>query len=256
MNARETTALDLPVATEPSYDAYAQLAKMLLPSSGCVAVYGSDGELIWCSDGYERPDLRNLVDQFKGEATSQQAHQGAVRKTSSGLTALVARLGDPADRTLGFVLIELGASRNAGGSMAASLMRPLFQSLSAQLALAEPSGAERPMSADPRLDFLLALSEIDFLSHDAIEQVLRRSLDDMDCVSAAFCVPERDLAIVVDREPEIDAANRDLLRQTRKHLLAWAQLNNRPMVVNRVETRSDKSPYKILSCPAQDADHR
>ena len=44
------------------YAPYGQLVKMLLPSAGSTAIYDAQGELVWCSDGYERPDLRGLLE--------------------------------------------------------------------------------------------------------------------------------------------------------------------------------------------------
>ena len=48
-----TTALKKPVDERDenaSYAPYGQLVKMLIPSSGCVALYDASGDLIWCSD--------------------------------------------------------------------------------------------------------------------------------------------------------------------------------------------------------------
>ena len=36
---------------------------MLLPSARSVAICDARAELVWCSDGYERPDLRALLAQ-------------------------------------------------------------------------------------------------------------------------------------------------------------------------------------------------
>jgi hypothetical protein len=66
-----TTALKEPVpvagSESASYAPYAQLVKMLVPSSGCVALYDASGDLIWCSDGYEPPDFREIVEAIKIE---------------------------------------------------------------------------------------------------------------------------------------------------------------------------------------------
>ena len=248
-------------AAAPGYAAYAQLVRMLLPSSGCLAIYAVDGDLGWCSDGFERPDFRELVDEFRSREQGVGANRGTIRKTTAGVSALVARLADEAGATLGYVLIELGrAHSGAGSSMAASLTRPLFACLAAQLALERPDAAAGPRTeakepkrpVDARMDFLLGIGEIDLTSPAAIRRLLKRSVDHLDCVSAVFCIPDQDLTEIAERATLADDATRARLDATRKNLLAWVQLNNRPMVVNRIE--SGKAPYKILSCPVVNRD--
>lgn len=270
MNAPETVEAKSERAT-PVYESYAQLVKMLLPSSGCVAIYAVDGDLAWCSDGFERPDFRELVEDFRTRNQGLAPNQGVIRETSAGATAVIARLGDDGADALGYVLIELGRTpSSAGKSMAASMTRPLFHCLAAQLAKEQPADetpqapramvAEGPIANEPvptetsgtgdgsRLNFLLELGTIDLESADAIGQLLGRCVTDLDCLSAVFCIPDQDLIETADGAA--DADTREQLDATRKHLLAWAQLNNRPMVVNRVD--SVKAPYKILSCPVTD----
>ena len=255
MNAPETAEAKAELVT-PVYEAYARLVKMLLPSSGCLAIYAIDGDLAWCSDGFERPDSRELIDDFRNRNQGLEPNQGVIRETTAGVNALIARLGDSAGEVLGYVLIELGRKHtNAGRSMAASMTRPLLSCLASQLALerapSEAVEAETPFE-DPRLNFLLGIGDIDLNGPHAIHHLLSRCVDHLDCVSAVFCIPDQDLTEIVERAP--DDETRTQLDGTRKHLLAWAQLNNRPMVVNRVDTV--KAPYKILSCPVVDRELR
>lgn len=244
----------------PPYGAYGQLVRMLLPSSGCVAIHAPNGDLAWCSDGYERPDFRSLIEESAREPGAL-ANQGQLRKTVGGVGAIVTRLADPGGAVLGFMLVELrGAATAASGSMAVSLLRPLFTALAAQLAVerAAAVGAKAPDVAgasdaaearpgDARLDFLLGAGEIDFASPRAVQELLQRCVDRLDCLAAALCIPDQELTEVAERAAPTDPETRARLEATRRHLLAWAQLNNRPMVVNRIDQA--KSPYKILSAP-------
>lgn len=239
------------------YEAYAQLLKMLLPSSGCLAIYAIDGDLAWCSDGFERPDFRELVDDYRNLNQAVESNQGVVRETTAGVNALIARLGDSDGQVLGYALIELGKRHGkAGQSMAASMTRPLLSCLASQLALERPTGevleaqVDRPPLEDSRLNFLLGIGDLDLNSPHAIHHLLSRCVDQLDCVSAVFCIPDQGLTVVA--EGTADDETRAQLDGTRKHLLAWAQLNNRPMVVNRVD--SVKAPYKILTCPVVASD--
>jgi diguanylate cyclase (GGDEF)-like protein len=251
MNAPEAAQAKTEDVT-PVYEAYARLVKMLLPSSGCLAIYAVDGDLAWGSDGYERPDFRQLVDSFRGRNQGPDQNQGVIRETGAGVNVLIARLGDLAGDVLGYVVIELGRnSTNAGRSMAASMTRPLLRCLASQLALERPRSPAveaRAAREDPRLSFILGISEIDLNGPNAIHDLLLRCVRHLDCVSAVFCIPDLDLTEIA--ESTANDASRAQLDTTRKHLLAWVQLNNRPMVVNRVD--SVKAPHKILSCPVVD----
>lgn len=261
-------AMNVPATVEakaqpvtPVYEAYAQLVKMLLPSSGCVAIYAIDGDLAWCSDGFERPDFRELVEDFRNRNQGLSLNQGVIRDTSAGATAVIAKLGGSSGEVFGYVLVELGRTHsNSGKSMAASMTRPLFRCLASQLALERPA-ADPPVAAkqepqatgvDVRMNFLLGIAEIDLASPGAIGQLLKRCVEQLDCLCAVFCIPDQGLTEIA--QSATDAETRAQLDATRKHLLAWVQLNNKPMVVNRVD--SVKAPYKILSCPVADREAR
>jgi len=227
---------------------FAQLAKMLVPSSGCVSLYDAHGELIWCSDGYEQPDLRELVDFLRAQLNATPA----VRKTATGITALTARLRGERQETLGYVIIELAAERSTGHALAANLLKPLVECIRARLSAERASPEATATVAAGDLDFLIGVSEIEQSGPEALRALLRRCIDNMDCESAAFVSPDQDLSIIVQREDGGGECS-DFLERTRKHLLAWAQLNNRPIVVNRVGNSPGTAPYKILSCPVRDA---
>lgn len=238
------------------YDAYAQLLKMLLPSSECLAIYSTEAELVWCSDGFERPGFRELVASFGPEIPGNEDNQAVVRESAGGGVALMARLADANGQPLGYALIDLDrAHSNAGNSMAISITRPLLACLASQLRLErEVAAAPLPpkVAGGPRLDFLLGLGDVDLSSEDAVHDLMQRCVDELDCLSAVFCMPSAGLTVIADSVD--DAAIRARLTATRKHLLAWARLNNRPMVVNRID--HDKAPFKILSFPVVDREAR
>ncbi len=116
-----------------SYAPYGQLVKMLMPSVGSIAIYGPDGELVWCSDGYERPDLRGLLESLR--ASDTVAGRGKVESTSAGVPAFVSGLRGTDMRPLGSIVIELSHTQNSrySGSMVASLLRPVLDCLESRL---------------------------------------------------------------------------------------------------------------------------
>lgn len=265
MNAPQTSqpASD---SAAPGYTAYAQLIKMLLPSSGCLAVYDIDGDLNWCSGGYERPDFRDLVDSFRSRAGSVEPNHGQLSQTSAGASALVARLVSESGQPLGYVLIELGpAHSGAGNTMAASLTRPLLSCLATQLALEAalsspapgPVATPGPAAAPPgagRLRQLLNVCSVNSKGPGRIGELLERCVDQLGCMSAVFCVPDQDLTEMAFSDADQDAQVRSQFEATMKPLIAWAQLNNRPMVANGIDKAN--TPFKILSCPVMGRDGR
>jgi diguanylate cyclase (GGDEF)-like protein len=238
---------------ELGFAPYAQLAKMLVPSIGTICVYDGDGDLIWSSDGYASPEFSELVEDLRKQEPGSQI--ASVRSTSSGLSALAAPLvGDGFER-LGYVIIELAAERVGGHAMAANLLKPVIECLRARLNLEQARPAPTATIAAGDLDFLIGVSEIEQSGGDSVRHLLTKCVDNLDCVSAAFVAPDQNISVIVHRAPIAAGQSVEILDRTQKHLLAWAQLNNRPMVVNRVGAGDQVAPYKILSCPVRDNDN-
>jgi diguanylate cyclase (GGDEF)-like protein len=242
---------------------------MLLPSVGSIAIYEASGELVWCSDGYERPDLRELLDSLL--ASDTVAGRGRIESTSAGVPAFIAGLKGQDNRPLGSVVIELPSNQGSrSGSMVGSLLRPLLDCLESRMDLERPgdveAGAdEQAPDAEPSesvpdsselggLDLLLTVDENDREDASALQHLLRHCVEHLGCEIGALLVPDKNLAFSFAKDDSITGSQ--LLDRTQKHLLAWAQLNNRPMVVNRVAAASDVAPYKILSCPVRDLHSR
>src|SRR5688572_25399964 len=110
---------------------------MLLPSARSVALYDAVSGLIWCSDGFERLDLRVLLEQHRASETL--ASRGNMERTNAGTRVFIAALRGPDARPLGSLLIELGnGSSRSTPSMVASMLRPVLDCLESKLAV-EPS---------------------------------------------------------------------------------------------------------------------
>ena len=89
-----------------TYAPFAQLIKMLLPSARSVILYDTRRELVWCSDGYERPELRALLDVER--AGDEQATRGSVETTSEGTPVFVSTLRGASGQPLGSLVVEPG----------------------------------------------------------------------------------------------------------------------------------------------------
>ncbi len=323
--------------TSQTFMPYAQLAKMLVPSSGCLSLYLPSGDLRWSSEGFEKPDFRELVDKLIGD--DELSAQGTVQTTSTGISAYVAPVLTAGIEPLGYLVVELTSNRVQAQGLASHLLNPLTECLSSSLALdaptpatvappaavpvdsvvddagevspaavpvpaaeaaAEPAPAVEPVApaaadtpaptaapepvaaaaqaqlvpsdaapvtapdaaagvaaalapgADAQdLDFLIAVSEVTAAGKDGIRALLERCLDALGCESAAFMSPEDGQSVIVHRAAARADAGVSFVGRARRHLMAWAQLNNRPMIVNRVSQAPAVAPYKILACPVR-----
>jgi diguanylate cyclase (GGDEF)-like protein len=234
------------------FGSYAQLVKMLVPSSGSIAIYDVHREPLWCSDGYERPDLRELLDSLQADGAEFDPSPGRVLETASGVTAYAATLQSGSVERLGFVVVELGSPGTPAraDSIAPSLLRPVLECLAARISLERDSSADGNQRDD--LELLLALDESEPEGGQSLQALIAHCVATLGCACGAFLVPERGLNVVANRSEAEAKQHSHLLDRTQKHLLAWARLNNRPMVVNRVGSNGTMAPYKILSCPARD----
>jgi len=243
------------VSDKGGYAPYGQLVKMLLPSARSIAIYDSAGELVWCSDGYERPELRKLLDELR--ASDTVAGRGRVENTVDGAPAFVAGLRAADGAPLGALVIELNLNNNQSGrysgSMLAGLLRPVLDCLENRMNL-ERTVLAPVRSDDGGLDLLLSVDENEREDASALEQLMRHCVQHLGCALGALLVPDKNVSISCALDPALDGSQ--VLDRTQRHLLAWVQLNNRPMVVNRVAGSSDAAPYKILSCPIRDPNNR
>jgi diguanylate cyclase (GGDEF)-like protein len=217
---------------------------MLLPSARSVAIYDPLAELVWCSDGFERPDLRTLLEQQR--ASDTLATRGSVESTTDGVPVFISGLRGADMRPLGSLVIELGGggSSRSTPSMIVSMLRPVLDCLEGHMDL-EHSTLVGDRSAG--LELLLSVDEHDREDTSALQALVRHCTRELNCVTGALIVPDKNLELSFSSGDSPQSAQ--LLDRTQKHLLAWVRLNNRPMVVNRAGTAA---PYKILSCPLHD----
>ena len=238
----------------PGLAAYGQLIKMLLPSTGSIAIYDNASELLWCSHGYEQLDLRQLLERMRSSDTV--ASRGSIELTSGGVPAFVALLRGTHARPLGSLVVELNQNSKQTPSMVLSMLRPVLDTLENRLDLERTRSANAAdTNADNEgLELLLSVDEAGQLDSGALVELLRHCIQHLGCVLGALLVPDKNLLVSCAADESVSGAT--ILDRTQKHLLAWAQLNNRPMVVNRVAGAGGVAPYKILSCPIRDVHTR
>ena len=76
------------------YAPYGQLIKMLLPRCGVIAFYGADEDLLWCSDGCERLDLKVLLGELRDGEPDELNGGGAIRAFSDDDDIVRIRTGE------------------------------------------------------------------------------------------------------------------------------------------------------------------
>ena len=243
-------------AVGDGYAPYGQLIKMLLPSAGSIAIYDASHEVLWCSDGYARPDLRGLLDRLSAASPETLAGRGNVEMIAAGVPAFVAALKSQHSRPLGAVVLELRNDQGSRqtGSLLSGLLRPVLDCLETRLSLESTLLAGDRDAAADGVELLLSVDEDDREDASALRRLLQQCVTDLGCVLGALSIPDKNLSISC--APDDSVKSSQLLDRTQRHLLAWAQLNNRPMVVNRVGSASEVAPYKILTCPIRDLQSR
>src|SRR5512143_262964 len=165
------------------YAAYGQLIKMLLPSTGGIAIYDNASELIWCSDGYEQLDLRQLLERLRSSETV--ASRGSIELTSAGVPAFVALLRGAESRLLGSLVVELNQNSKQTPSMVLSMLRPVLDTLENRLDLEHRRSAS-PGTDDEGLELLLSVDEAGQVDSGALTQLLRHSMQHLGCVLGAL----------------------------------------------------------------------
>ena len=226
-----------------AYAPFAQLIKMLLPSARSVILYDTRRELVWCSDGYERPELRALLEVER--AGDEKAARGSVETTTEGTPVFVSALRGAGGQPLGSLIVELGGGNSRSTpSMVVSMLRPVLDCLESQLDLQRSTlAADRSAG----LDLLLQAERQSHEETSTLQELLNHCAKELRCVTGALIVPDKNLEL--SWTADAASAESKLLDRTQKHLLAWVRLNNRPMVVNRPGAGA---AYKILSCPLHD----
>ncbi len=260
-------AADIPGATS-IYAPYGQLIKMLLPRAGGIAFYSPDEELFWCSDGCERPDLKVLLGNLPTENSPELAGGGAIRTLNGDGNAFVYVLRGRGGEHLGTLVVELsdGQRRNSNGSMVASLLRPVIDCLENRVDVESTKAAPMPVPA-PQLDETQTMQLRLLIGVDSTPEgraggpdyLVKQCVEQLGCALGALLIPDRNLSISSVAKDVAAPAGEQALSKIHKHLLAWIQLHNKPMVVNSIMPNAatgDVPPYKILSCPLHDANGR
>jgi diguanylate cyclase (GGDEF)-like protein len=248
-------------SAKPDLEPYGQILRMLMPRAVGIVFYDAQGQLLWAAEGYDGPDPAPLaaiaLEQVPPATTGRidgfsQDHEGApayvfrLRGNDGGVVALAILLTrDGENRPFSLV-------QSLVGSALECLQRELESRLSVE-------GLTRDLQTrDDDLNLLLKMAPSDPnspQSGDELGVLVQTCVDHLGCHLGALVVPERGIAIC--KGPRGERPEVELLTKIHRHLLNWAQLQRRNLVINKIKVRPiELPPYKILSTPVRHASGR
>ena len=243
-------------------DPYGQLIRMLMPRANSIAVYGAGGTPLWIAGGQDDPDLQRFASEQLKRSTGRPLDIDGCVRVFDGAQAYAFVLRDDQGLPLAAVtLLVDGNSDERPFSLMLGLVRPALECLQRELGLRASLGAlSRDLSTrDDDLDLLLdaSVEKADTLRDaDELGRLVQAAVNHLDCAFGALIIPERSVAAVRARRREGTGPEADVVSRTHRHLMAFAQLQRRTMIVNKTATTDKLPPYKILSVPVRHLSNR
>jgi diguanylate cyclase (GGDEF)-like protein len=249
-----------------SFDPYARLLRMLMPSLCGVVVHDGFCNLVWASDEWDLAGEPGMVKDAIANALSDTAeYAGVVHSLDADRTVYSLVVRGENIEMLGVVSL---VARLAGSQTEArplqyvrQLVQPALECLRRELALRSKLGSrEHDLDVRERdLSLMLDMSarqSATVSDADEFDLILKTGLEHMDCALAALWVPDKNLALTLTRSGQPMAP--ELLARAQQHLMAWMQLQQRTIVVNRIANVASAAaaPYKILACPVRHPSER
>jgi diguanylate cyclase (GGDEF)-like protein len=265
-------------------DPYGQLIKMLMPRALCIAIYEAMGMPLWSSEGYDGPDLLQLVEEALNSARSgnpDPEERDGFARTWDGDTAYVFILRQGSN-LLGAAAISCRDTSSGARpfSLMLGLLRPALQVLARELAhqgnvaeMSQDVQQNAPSSEQQNLhenlqkdlqkeragrdgDFELLLNTSgsgNVIDADDFDRLVQSCVTHLDCNLGALLVPDKKLAVAYSADEATSRTDFEMLDGVQRHLLAWAQVQRRTLTLNKAPPNSPLSnfPHKILACPIQ-----
>ena len=256
--------MDLPVhmaGTKPNLDPYGQLLRMLMPRALGIGFYDVKGVPLWVAEGYDGPDPAPLValalEKVPPATTGRidgfgQDHEGA--------PAYVFRLRNGEGDVIAVATLLTRDGENRPYSFVQSLVQPALECLQRELEsrVSVDTLTRDLQSRDDDLELLLKMAPEDPDNPEAGDELgvmVQTCVDHLGCLLGALVVPERNVAIC--KAPRGERPQVEILTKIHRHLLNWAQLQRRNLVINKIKVRPiELPPYKILCTPVRHSSGR
>ncbi len=254
-------ALPLHLASaKPSLDPYGQLLRMLVPRASGIAFYDFRGTPLWVSDGYDGPDPQPVVERALGNVPPATTGQiDGLALDFEGSPGYAFRLRDDAGQVIAVAVLLTRDGESRPYSFVHHLVAPALECLQRELLARTSLGAMARdlQTRDEDLDVLLKVvpEDPDSPHHaDELGMTVQTCVDHLGCMLGALVVPERNVAIC--KAPEGARPNVTVLTATHRHLLNWATLQRRNLLLNKAGGTPGLPAKKILSVPVRHASGR
>jgi len=242
-------------------DPYGQLLRMLMPRALGIGFYDARANPLWVADGYDGPDPTPLV--VAALARIPPATTGRIDgfiQDHEGGPAYVFRLRNSEGDVIAVATLLTRDGENRPYSFVQSLVQPALECLQRELeSRASVDYLTRDLrSRDEDLELLLKMAPEDPDSPQAGDELgvlVQTCVDHLGCLLGALVVPERGVAIC--KAPHGERPQVEILTKIHRHLLNWAQLQRRSLVINKIKVRPiELPPHKILCTPVRHASGR
>lgn len=245
---------------KPSLDPYGQLLRMLVPRASGIAFYDAHGTPLWVADGYDGPDPQPVVEQALAKAPpATTAVIDGFALDFQGAPSYAFRLRDDGGRVIAVAVLLIRDGDGHPYSFILHLAQPALECLQRELLARSSLGtmARDLQMRDEDLELLLKVAPEDPQSPqqaDELGMIVQTCVDHFGAVLGALVVPERNVALC--RAPNDAKPNVSILTATHRHLLNWATLQRRNLLVNKLNASAGLPAYKILSVPVRHASGR
>ncbi len=177
-----------------------------------------------------------------------------------GAPAYVFRLRNGEGDVIAIATLLTRDGENRPFSFVQSLVQPALECLQRELEsrVSVDTLTRDLRSRDDDLELLLKMAPEDPDNPEAGDELgvlVQTCVDHLGCLLGALVVPERNVAIC--KAPRGERPQVEILTKIHRHLLNWAQLQRRNLVINKIKVRPvELPPYKILCTPVRHASGR
>jgi diguanylate cyclase (GGDEF)-like protein len=246
---------------KPNLDPYGQLLRMLMPRVQGIGFYDARGAPLWTADDYDGPDPAPLIETALARVPPATAGRiDGFSQEHEGAPAYIFRLRNGEGDVIAIALLLTHDGENRPFSFVQSLVQPALECLQRELETrASMDSLTRDLrSRDDDLELLLKMAPEDPDSPEAGDELgvmVQTCVDHLGCLLGALVVPERNVAVC--KAPRGERPQVEVLTKIHRHLLNWAQLQRRNLVINKIKVRPiELPPYKILATPVRHASGR
>jgi diguanylate cyclase (GGDEF)-like protein len=252
--------------TDASFEPYGRLLRMLMPSLLGVVVHDGFANLVWASDEWDLAEDAEIVKDAISNALGNTAEFAGIMRTPDAdrVVYSFAVRGEHVD-LLGVISLigGLSGARTEARPVkyVRQLVQPALECLRRELSLRSQLGSREQDLGGRERDLSLML---DMSTHqsaagadgDELDQILKAGLEHMNSALIALWVPDKNIDLSMTRSGQ--PMSPEALKRAQRHLMAWMQLQQRTIVVNRISKVAGEgtAPYKILACPIRHPSQR